>query len=776
MNTADSLMTTEGLTPLAGKKLRGLFLNTPKANCSIHESGMMAYRCLVLSDTYQLDYREIDSSSRKIPRDYHFYIFNHHYATMSWLDTECVRQLPGLKATLVLEMLPNQPFVLCPPNDFDVYLVLDPTMNIEDKRVYAMPRPLEVVSLRPGPDSQIPVIGTFGFATAGKGFELVVDAVNKEFDEAIVRINIPQGTHTSNVTWHLQNRDYREYLIELCRKVAKKGVQVIVTDEYMTKEALIEWCSRNTLNCFFYNRDQPGLAATTDQAISSGRPLSVSTNETFRHIHRYIEPYPFQTLKESIASSRAGVLDMQRDWSPRRFAEKLETALTDFDLLGDGKIASALQNSNGSRPETFELHSLEKNPERSLANDLRELNIRVRSKLKIRTRIKQLLRIASEPIDPRPSYLEDLKTSHFQSDTHVGTYEPQQRQQAAVDSSASKTILIVSHREERCGIHQYGMDIAEALKKSARYRFAYAECSTEDEFVKAVADIGPAAIIYNYYPATMPWLTSRITRRYQLPQLGLMHEVTQDAADNATPELFDYHLCPDPTLRETNPHVVKIPRLIPPYVNYKVSPAEVTIGSFGFGFVDKGFQRLIETVQQEFDHATIVLNLPSNDIVGEEFQQRDFGKIMQLKHTIFKPGIRLRITQNFFTKDQLLDFLAANTLNAFFYDTNKHLGISSTIDYALAVQRPIAITKCGMFRHITSATPSICIEDSSLNQIIENGIVPLVRFYNEWSESNFILHCEQILDRVLSKERREYCVQSATGCGLSTVDRLDSAY
>ena len=36
----------------------------------------------------------------------------------------------------------------------------------------------------------IPIIGSFGFATLGKGFELVVDAVNKEFDEAVVRISM----------------------------------------------------------------------------------------------------------------------------------------------------------------------------------------------------------------------------------------------------------------------------------------------------------------------------------------------------------------------------------------------------------------------------------------------------------------------------------------------------------------------------------------------------------------------------------------------------------
>lgn len=58
-----------------------------------------------------------------------------------------------------------------------------------------------------------------------------------------------------------------------------------------------------------------------------------------------------------------------------------------------------------------------------------------------------------------------------------------------------------------------------------------------------------------------------------------------------------------------------------------------------------------------------------------------------------------------------------------------------------------------MFRHVSSASPSICIEDSSLKQIIDNGIAPLVPFYCEWSEPNFILDYERILDKVLGKLR-----------------------
>lgn len=238
-------------------KPRGLLLNPTKANCSIHESGLMIYNCLKVSNKYDLDYQELNADRREVPGGFDFYAFNYHHLTMDWLATQSVRQLPGLKLTFVLETLRNNPFVLCPSEAFDVYCALDPTMNIADKRVYAFPRRLEPAPvLLPYQEPEIPVIGSFGFATQGKGFDLVVDAVNREFERAKVRINIPPGTYA--------DARYADHLIELCQKTAKAGVEVVVTRDYMDKSELIKWCGHNTLNCFLYNRNMPGLSATTD--------------------------------------------------------------------------------------------------------------------------------------------------------------------------------------------------------------------------------------------------------------------------------------------------------------------------------------------------------------------------------------------------------------------------------------------------------------------------------------------------------------------------------
>jgi hypothetical protein len=215
---------------------------------------------------------------------------------------------------------------MIPVDAFDVYCVLDPTI-LSEKRVYPFSRPLEQVKTPPYIGVGTPIIGTFGFLTQGKGYAKVVEAAANEFNQAIVRINVPHGQYVDPF-WKRQKK--LDALIRDCNAVKHDGITVQITEEYMTKQGLIDWCSQNTINCFLYDRNLPGLCATCDQAIISGRPLAVSDNETFRHIHQYLKPYPQWSLKDSIKLSQLPVKQMQQDWSPSNFKKRFETVLKDF--------------------------------------------------------------------------------------------------------------------------------------------------------------------------------------------------------------------------------------------------------------------------------------------------------------------------------------------------------------------------------------------------------------------------------------------------------------
>ena len=312
-------------------------------------------------------------------------------------------------------------------------------------------------------------------------------------------------------------------------------------------------------------------------------------------------------------------------------------------------------------------------------------------------------------------------------------------------------VMFLTHREQNCGIHQYGEDTADALCKSRNITLIPKECGSAYMYHYLMFTVNPDVVIYNYYPATMPWLHDRHTRRYPAAvHLGIMHEVTQDDADGAGTEMFDYHLCPDPTLVTDNPAVRVIPRLVPQYTNATPDPGIPTIGSFGFGFPDKGFQKIVQMVCDEYGVAEIQFNMPRSEVVDiwGEMRKETVSRCHEIarKHI----GIDLKISDEFLTKQGVLDFLAGNTVNMFLYDVHKGRGISSVIDYALAVKRPLAINRCGMFRHVHAAAPSMCVEDATLHQIIRNGTGMQDKYREAWSEQNFIRKYENIISEVLA--------------------------
>jgi hypothetical protein len=310
-------------------------------------------------------------------------------------------------------------------------------------------------------------------------------------------------------------------------------------------------------------------------------------------------------------------------------------------------------------------------------------------------------------------------------------------------------ILFVSHLKARCGVYEFGRAISESLAASSKYRFERVECADVAGFHAAVKDRRPAAIIYNHHPSTLPWLDRSVVRRHRGPHLGILHEVTQEVADNADSRIFDFHIAADPTLLLRNPIVFKTGRLVPSYTNSFVAPSIPTIGSFGFGTFGKGFETLVRTVQDQFDRAAIRLRIPYASFADADGEAAR-AIADRCRDLLSKPGIDLEVGHDFMTNRELLDFLAQNSLNAFLYEQQKGRGISSVIDHALAVGRPIAVTRSSMFRHVRDANPPIAIEDATLPEILSQGFGPLARYRKEWSAENLLWDYERIVGLALA--------------------------
>lgn len=294
-------------------------------------------------------------------------------------------------------------------------------------------------------------------------------------------------------------------------------------------------------------------------------------------------------------------------------------------------------------------------------------------------------------------------------------------------------VLFVNSAEPACGVHQFGMNLFNVLKKSADPMYAYVEPRSEDEFVGMV-DQGADFVLVNFYPAIFPWFTLDTLneiRNRNLKVATIFHEVPVTG--------FDGLLYPDPTFKGYSRLLNDwfsigrpIPKIMPP-ADDTVDLSHPIIGTSGFGFNNKGYVRLVEKVMEEFDHAIIRMHLPFaryGDITGA--RAREVAKECRaLLHR--KPGVTLEIDHRWLSQDEYIGWLAANDINCYLYDEMPGRGIASTIDFALMANRPIAVSKTTMFRHMAVCEPSVYVEDSSIAEILARGMAPLIPLYTEFA-------------------------------------------
>jgi hypothetical protein len=679
---------------------RAIFLNSPQAQCSIHESGKMIFSAIADSSQFDWVYADLHEKYQPDATAYDCVLFNYHPGTMPWLDMQAVRGIECLKGTIILETLPDSCFRMCPPDLFDFHLAIDPTVSEIPGRVYGLPRPLHSIAtqtLADPAEMAEPTIGTFGFATPGKGFERVVDAVNREFDRATIRVHIPQADFADKEMHRMHNMPYVEYLLQLMRKVAKAGVTIEATHAYRSQAEIVAWCGQNTINVFLYDRIQPGLSATTDQAIASGRPLLVSDNQTFRHIHTYMPAYPDWTLRQAIALGGQAVRKIQEAWNPDAFRKHLERAV----------LESMQVHHTSLRPPSVISFPQKPQPSKLVRNIVRVTN-------KIRAMIqKRLSRASHSQQPPAPDTIE--------TPLH----------------GSGLDVLFVNHSAAQCGVHQYGLNIATQLRTIAGVRLHYKTASSANDFFEAYKSLRPAAVIVNHFHATMPWFTPEVAREIAVPRLGFLHEMTPDAVESLDNSLFDVHLVSDPTNRSSRPDVFHSPRLLPDFCNYDAEPTVPTFGSFGFGIANKGFEECIDRIQAEYDEARIIFQMPFNDVIDRSGACHAQATAERCRKRVLKPGITLEIHHSFLKTRALLKFLGSNTANIFLYDESLHRGLSSVLEFAVAARRPLIINRCQMFRHVSSLVPGISLHDRTIREIVAEGIAPLVPLYNEWSAAMF---------------------------------------
>jgi hypothetical protein len=297
-------------------------------------------------------------------------------------------------------------------------------------------------------------------------------------------------------------------------------------------------------------------------------------------------------------------------------------------------------------------------------------------------------------------------------------------------------VLFINHKQEKCGVYQYGRNTANILADSMYFDFVYVECSGTAELESKINEHEPCAIIYNYHVSTLGWI--RRPSKSGIKHLGIQHEPHQPV-----PPWIDAVISQNPLDMWTDVSF-SVGRILHEYTGAYPVNSVPTIGTFGFGLGGKGYDRLVDMVGKEFPEAHIRMHIPFahfGDRIGE--QARMWGFRVKERAQGWH-NVTVEIDHDWFTTEELLEFLAGNDLNAFIYDDMAR-GTASVLDFALSVNRPLAITSSSMFEHVWRQVPEILVEHNSLQDILQRGTYPLHQLQRLWSPQMLIADYERII-------------------------------
>lgn len=304
-------------------------------------------------------------------------------------------------------------------------------------------------------------------------------------------------------------------------------------------------------------------------------------------------------------------------------------------------------------------------------------------------------------------------------------------------------VLFVNQPKAQCGVYEYGRLTGTILENGyGNVFYIYREIGSPEQLYSELEKLKYDFVVYNHHPCTMTWLNDGVVARTGIKSATIKH-------DNAF--VFNGSVIIDSDPNGTN----GVPR--PLYIN-GINPVfnndnNIVVGAFGFGFGHKGFSEIITRVNNEFDSAVIRLRLPVNSIVDSSGSHA-FSLAAQLRKIPLKNGIKLEISHDYLSHEELIKWLSGHTVNCFLYRNTAGIGTgcSSATDWALASGRPIAVSNDVMFRHLLAVSPQISVDNSTLRDVIGFGTRPLEQFYDNWSWENLYKKYSEIVRSALENK------------------------
>lgn len=311
-----------------------------------------------------------------------------------------------------------------------------------------------------------------------------------------------------------------------------------------------------------------------------------------------------------------------------------------------------------------------------------------------------------------------------------------------------KTVLFVNTRHKQCAVHQYGANLCAALNTSEKLAVHYTEPGDAAAIEMMSDTIAADAVLYNWHPTQGGFLKDApFNVGRPMINLCVFHEIEFPT------EKFDAVLYSKTHFidRERWHHIpLVIPCLdAPPFFSRcRDESWRAVIGVSGYGGANA--DKVVAQVVEEFESARIRLHLPA-----AHYGDADGGLARGMAERCQKIAesrkhIALSVLFDWLEQDELLHWLSNNDLNCYLRDTTTPwTGVSAAMCSALAVHRPMAITRSQCFRHLWNCHPSICVENRSLKAIMATGTVPLHPIYEQNSTAKLVVRIETILEGIL---------------------------
>ena len=330
-----------------------LFVTHTKEKCGVYQFGKDVFEAISKSKNYnflKLECESIDELNEAFAdKNPDAVIYNFHPSVMPWLFSKLFKGIyksniahinviqigiihevtqsiaDSVKAKKNLLFTKSKARIL--NSFFDYYICSDPTITITKNILFKTGRLIPTYqSDSISANNCTPIIGSFGFATPNKGFENLVVRVQQEYDNAVIRINMPFADFGDR----LGENAYR--IAANCKAlVTKPGIKLDIVHDFLSSQDLLKFLSQNDINVFNYqDKTGRGISSAADIALAVKKPIAVSDCLMFRHLLKdnpgiCLDHYSIKEIEKQGFSSLEKI---SKKWTANHLK-------TDYELLLD---------------------------------------------------------------------------------------------------------------------------------------------------------------------------------------------------------------------------------------------------------------------------------------------------------------------------------------------------------------------------------------------------------------------------------------------------------